>query len=254
MRSHHCWVKLLGDESDLLLQQSLAYPVFRNGHLPPWTSPSHHSPGCKQLLVQWPEHTKLLLGTLPLHMLLLNPRMPFPTLFCPPPHPAIVIHPSKASSDIITTRTFSCLFQPSFPHHHYPWTLQNAFLPCHNYMFTCLSPPYPQTCCCKISSLFTSTLSRPPCRRSRQHLAIWPGKASSRGLVLRYYKEAELRSITPQRKHLTQEQKLQEVPAVSAPVPDQTRGVLRSLNHPHHLPKLSAPQPPLRTQTLPGRP
>ena len=118
VRSHHCWVKLLGDESDLLLQQSLAYPVFRNGHLPPWTSPSHHAPGCKQLLVQWPEHTRLLLGTLPLHMLLLNPRTQFPTLFCPPPHPAIVIHPSKASSDIITTRTLSWLFQPSFPHHH----------------------------------------------------------------------------------------------------------------------------------------
>lgn len=84
VRSNRCWVKLLGDEFDLLLQPSLAYPDFTNGHLPPWTSPSHHAPGCKQLLVQWPEHTKLLLGTLPLLMLLLNPRMPFPTLLILP--------------------------------------------------------------------------------------------------------------------------------------------------------------------------
>ena len=89
VRSNRCWVKLRGDEFDLLLQQSLAYPDLTNGHPPPWTSPSHHGPGCKELLVQWPEHTKLLLGTLPLLILLLNPRMPFPTLFCPPPHPAI---------------------------------------------------------------------------------------------------------------------------------------------------------------------
>ena len=84
VRSNRCWVKLLGDESDLLLQPSLAYPDFTNGHLPAWTSPSHHAPGCKQLLVQWPEHTKLLLGTLPLLMLLLNPRMPFPALLILP--------------------------------------------------------------------------------------------------------------------------------------------------------------------------
>ena len=35
VRSNRCWVKLLGDEFDLLLQPSLAYPDFTNGHLPP---------------------------------------------------------------------------------------------------------------------------------------------------------------------------------------------------------------------------
>ena len=84
VRSNRCWVKLRGDEFNLLLQQSWAYPDLTNGHPPPWTGPSHHGPGCKHLLVQWPEHTKLLLGTLPFSSCYLIPE-------CHSPHSSVLL-------------------------------------------------------------------------------------------------------------------------------------------------------------------
>lgn len=114
VRSNLCWVKWPRWWSWFITAAKLRKPsrliLLHELSSAPWPTPPHHTLCSKQLLVQWPEHTKLFHhGTLLLHMLFLSLRILFHTLSCPPPIPDTVIHPSKPSSDLITTRKCSSL-------------------------------------------------------------------------------------------------------------------------------------------------
>lgn len=114
VRSNLCWVKLPRWWSWFITAAKLRKPswliLLHELSSAPWPTPPHHTLCSKQLLVQWPEHTKLFHhGILLLHMLFLSLRILFHTLSCPPLIPDTVIHPSKPSSDLITTRKCSSL-------------------------------------------------------------------------------------------------------------------------------------------------